>query len=352
MCGSSTFREIWKAGATLSLWAFQKENSEKKGERERAATPASQPRAQNTWTEHSSWLNTKMNEILEEIEVLKSIFVDDFLTNAPSQQEKKGKQGTATSFSIKVQKEYCSVTLSFTLPKGYPAKSTAQFSVSASHNLSNASLAEINEKLRDAKKRLIGQVQCFELCNVAREHLELYNKKPESLYESMIKREVREHSALDQLRTSQLPQSSINQLDTAADKQRTESFGGSSYNSVEDKRCDPDDKADEDDDEWQQMDVDIPEELKQQVAKLEIFKQKEKAKLQQAATLQQDDDDGDSSEDGYALPDPMTGKGDVEGNVKRGRYASEFEELTLLGKGASGEPPLIHSPMHFPSAIE
>ena len=293
------------------------------------------------------------NEILEEIEVLKSIFGDDFLTKVSPPQEKKSKQqGTviAASFSIKIQKEYCSVTLLFSLPKAYPAKSTAQFSVSASHNLSNASISEINEKLRDAKKRLIGQVQCFELCNVAREHLELYNKKPESLYESMLKREVREHSALDQLRTSQLPPPSISPLlDNAADKRRTESFGGSSYD--EKVGDEENDSSHEDDDDWQ-MDLDIPEQLKQQVAKLEIFKQKEKAKLQQAAALQQDDDDGDGSEDGYALPDPMAGKGDVEGNVKRGRYASEFEELTLLGKGASGEFFLTYPLIHYPSTDE
>ena len=290
------------------------------------------------------------HDIAEEIEVLQSIFAEDFNTQALPPQEKKGKQQgnvIVASFTIKIQKEYCSVTLLFSLPKGYPAKSTAQFSVSASNNLSSSSLTELIEKLREAKKRLIvGQVQCFELCNVAREVLDLYNKKPESLYESMIKREVREQSALDQFRTSQLPLPSIAPLDiTTTDKRRTESLGGSSY----DEKTGDDSAHDDDDidDEWQ-MDIDIPDQLRQQVEKLELFKQKEKAKFLQAAALQQDDDDdGDVSEDEYALPDPTAGKGDVEGNVKRGRYASEFEELTLLGKGASGEQPCTTSLMHF-----
>jgi translation initiation factor 2-alpha kinase 4 len=288
------------------------------------------------------------DEIREEREALQAIFGADFVPK----EKKKGNKAILSlpSFTIRVQPSplgdgsvYSSATIKFVLLKGYPQKFPAQIEVEESKGLSKAALEELEEKLMTERKRLAGQVQCFELCNVAREHLELYNRKPLSLYQTMVKREEREGNALDQLRggggggggggstsprnSSTLPTPPPHRQET---KERTESFGSGGYYISEEDEDSSGHEEDED------VPEGISEQLRQQVARLDVFKQKEilKAKALQAVRPPVEDEDDQEDDSPFAQ---VGENGRLGESDKRGRYESEFEEISLLGRGASGE---------------
>jgi hypothetical protein len=144
-------------------------------------------------------------DVQEEAEALQAIFADDFTMHHDPATSKANK---TTSFSIIVKpsplsdgKVFCSLVITFLLPKEYPFKAAAQIEVHDVVGLPKAAVDEIVAKvrttllpppfkrtfiltslyasqLRAEKRRLTGQVQCFELCSLAREHLETHNVRP------------------------------------------------------------------------------------------------------------------------------------------------------------------------------
>jgi hypothetical protein len=137
-------------------------------------------------------------EITEEVEVLTSIYQADF--------EHRKSAWNLPSFAIKLKAtalidgtSYVSLILAFTLPNQYP-RVPPKFEIEAVKGLNDKCLEELKEKLQEEVLLRAGQVMCYELATIAKDHLEMYHKKPQSLFESMTSRHQRETNALRNLR--------------------------------------------------------------------------------------------------------------------------------------------------------
>lgn len=138
-------------------------------------------------------------ECAEEIEVLSAIYGLDLL--------KRTSAWNLPSFSIRLNptplpdgSSYVSLDLLFTLPKLYP-KVPPKYEIEAVRGLSQKSLDELKAKLNQEALSRSGQVMCYELATVVTDHLELHNKRPQSLFESMTSRHEREEDVLRRLRS-------------------------------------------------------------------------------------------------------------------------------------------------------
>ena len=145
-------------------------------------------------------------EAKEELEVLSSIYGDDYILS------KQSSTGTVAwglaCFRLKLRATpfpdgtfYASLTLVITLPKSYPTTPVI-ITVEDAKGLSENSIDELKVLLDIEKSKLSGQVMCYELATLAREYIEAFNKKPQTLYQSMESRKQREASALNDLRTT------------------------------------------------------------------------------------------------------------------------------------------------------
>ena len=138
-------------------------------------------------------------ECTEEIEVLSAIYGLDLV--------KRTSAWNLPSFTLRLKptplpdgSSYVSIDLFFTLPKLYP-KVPPNYEIEAVKGLTEKCLDELKEKLTQEAMSRTGQVMCYELATVVTDHLELYNKRPQSLFESMTSRYQREGDVLRRLRS-------------------------------------------------------------------------------------------------------------------------------------------------------
>jgi hypothetical protein len=272
-------------------------------------------------------------EITEEVEVLTSIYQADF--------EHRKSAWNLPSFIIRLKAtaltdgaSYVSLILAFTLPNQYP-RLPPKFEVEAVKGLSDKCLEELKEKLDEEVLVRAGQVMCYELATIAKDHLEMYNKKPQSLFESMTSRHQRETNALRNLRET----------------------GGKHDVVTQNENMDIDDIL-VDELEENKVNEEVPLSpylvLKQQKARLEAFKQSQQVTKQinkgpvgissremipiniptklvtnQEAVVKQHSNLTVSIAD---IDNSINNKLQLQ-EQKASRYHDEFEEISLLGKG-------------------
>ena len=138
-------------------------------------------------------------ECLEEIEVLSAIYGTDF--------EHRKSAWNLPCFALNLKPTalpdgsyFASLCLTFTLPKQYP-KIPPRYEIEAIKGLSAKFLEELKEQLNGEATLRSGRVMCHELATIATEYLEMHNKRPQSLFESMTSRHQREDDVLRRLRT-------------------------------------------------------------------------------------------------------------------------------------------------------
>lgn len=138
-------------------------------------------------------------ECVEEIEVLSAIYSADFV--------RKKSAWNLPCFSLHLKPTalpdgscYTSLNVVFTLPKLYP-KVPPNYEIADVKGLSDKSLDELRHILLEEARVRTGQVMCYELSTIIKEYLERYNKRPQSLFESMTSRHQREDDVLRRLRS-------------------------------------------------------------------------------------------------------------------------------------------------------
>ena len=137
-------------------------------------------------------------ECIEELEVLSAIYGTDL--------ERRKSAWNLPSFSIKLKPTalsdglcFVNLQLMFILPKLYP-RIPPKYEIEATEGLTEKNLIELREQLQDESILRSGQVMCHELATIAKEYLEIHNKRPQSLFESMTSRHQRENEVLRHLR--------------------------------------------------------------------------------------------------------------------------------------------------------
>ena len=137
-------------------------------------------------------------ECIEELEVLSAIYGTDL--------ERRKSAWNLPSFSIKLKPTalsdglcFVNLQLMFILPKLYP-RIPPKYEIEATEGLTEKNLIELREQLHDESILRSGQVMCHELATIAKEYLEIHNKRPQSLFESMTSRHQREDEVLRHLR--------------------------------------------------------------------------------------------------------------------------------------------------------
>ena len=287
-------------------------------------------------------------ECNEEIEVLSAIYGSDLVHRQPI--------WNLPSFVVRLKpsalpdgSSYVSVDLGFSLPKLYP-KVPPKYEIESPKGLSDKCLDELKQKLRDESILRSGQVMCYELTTVAKDHIDLYNKRPQSLFESMTSRHRREGDVLRRLRSDSFPNQEIehksggevNELGGTSQIQNDSDVGdGKSYTSPS-----PDDV------------------LREQKARLQAFKQSQRdAKLvgkipilPPMIPIRESSHSSESHHPAVKIPGNLNTNTATPGNKQHessrdlpgadianqlqqraSRYRDEFEEIILLGRGASGE---------------
>jgi serine/threonine protein kinase len=287
-------------------------------------------------------------ECNEEIEVLSAIYGSDLVHRQPI--------WNLPSFVVRLKpsalpdgSSYVSVDLGFSLPKLYP-KVPPKYEIESPKGLSDKCLDELKQKLRDESILRSGQVMCYELTTVAKDHIDLYNKRPQSLFESMTSRHRREGDVLRRLRSDSFPNQEIehksggevNDLGGTSQIQNDSDIGdGKSYISPS-----PDDI------------------LREQKARLQAFRQSQRdAKLvgkipilPPMTPIRESSHSSESHHPAVKIPDNLNSNVASPGNKQHessrdltgadianqlqqraSRYRDEFEEIILLGRGASGE---------------
>jgi hypothetical protein len=137
-------------------------------------------------------------ESIEEIEVLSAIYGSDF--------EHRNSAWNLPSFILRIKPTphsdgscFVSMNLIFILPKQYP-KIPPKYEIEGVKGLSEKVLEELKDKLQLEALSKAGQVMCYELATIAKDHLEVYNRRPQNLFDSMTSRHQREEDALRRLR--------------------------------------------------------------------------------------------------------------------------------------------------------
>lgn len=291
-------------------------------------------------------MSISSEECNEEIEVLSAIYGSDLIHRQPV--------WNLPSFVVRLKPTalsdgscYVSLDLAFSLPKLYP-KIPPKYEIESPKGLSDRCLDELKQKLRDESVVRSGQVMCYELTTVAKDHIDLYNKRPESLFESMTSRHQREGDVLRRLRSD-----SLNHQETEKKRvSETNQSGGISQ--IQNDLDMSDGKSHS-----SPSPGDI---LREQKARLQAFKQSQrdaklvgKIPIPPAMTpIRESSNSFEAS--AVKIPDNTIGSIATTGNKqhpiirdlpivdlasqmqqKASRYRDEFEEINLLGRGASGE---------------
>lgn len=90
-------------------------------------------------------------------------------------------------------------SVKFTLVNGYP-KVPPKVEVEANKGLTGSDVKSLTAKLLDTASECVGQEMCHDLISATQVFLEANNVKPQTFYEAMISREIRESEALKKLR--------------------------------------------------------------------------------------------------------------------------------------------------------
>ena len=137
-------------------------------------------------------------ECIEELEVLSAIYGMDL--------ERRKSAWNLPSFVIKLKPTalpdgscFVSLHLMFILPNQYP-RIPPKYEIECTEGLSERNVEELRELLRKESILRSGQVMCHELTTIAKDYLDIHNKRPQSLFESMTSRYQREDEVLRCLR--------------------------------------------------------------------------------------------------------------------------------------------------------
>ena len=268
------------------------------------------------------------SEIQDEIEVLKSIYGSDF-------QEVKSTWANQTSFTIKSvpltkslhHNEQIYILLKFTLPPTYP-KISPTIDIHSSAGLSTKHIDNIKSIIHNIINNMNGNIICYDIISSVVEYMESIGK-PITLFDKMVKRQENETNQLKLIRKQNTDtNTNINTLPMSHSDLSVEGLSFGNFT----------------EDESKQLSTVVPTLMsKNDVALNKVG----------AGTVDPEhdaDSDGESAEyeeqyDDDEYDEPLHAK--VTESVsappppplqpKMSRYSEEFEEMVLLGSGASGE---------------
>jgi serine/threonine protein kinase len=250
------------------------------------------------------------SDVLDEIEVLKSIHAEDFVEcppvwSYPSYEIKC--RPTLSEMSNDDDNALTYIILKFSLNKSYP-KIVPKIDVSSSKGLSSDNVKVIYQKVVEKAKEFVGGVMIHDIVIYTKSLVDLYRDRDtrSSFYDSMRERESREQAALKTLRTTPSTAPDTRQLPT------TPAINNPAV----------------------MLSIQKVQQLRANATQSEIVDSSEESNDLATKILHDDDSESGESHDEFESPiDDFTG--DLTNELSR--YKSEFITMERLGKGASGE---------------
>ena len=279
------------------------------------------------------------SEIQDEIEVLKSIYGSDF-------QDTKSTWANQTSFTIKSipltkslhHDQQIYILLKFTLPPTYP-KISPTIDVQSSAGLSTKQIDNIKSIIHNIINNMNGNIICYDIISSVVEYMESIGK-PITLFDKMIKRQENETNQLKLIRKQNTTTSHINTLPISYSDLSIEGLSFGNFTEHENEHA--------------PVSTAIPTVMSKDADEGKAI---HKA-VAEAVEEESDDDNAECEEEDDDVDVyvnelmPKTSKGDridlmnesasappppPPMQPKMSRYSEEFEEMVLLGSGASGE---------------
>lgn len=262
------------------------------------------------------------SDVLDEIEVLKSIHAEDFVEcppvwSYPSFEIKC--RPTLSEMSNDEDNALTYIILKFSLNKSYP-KIVPKIDISNSKGLSSEHVRLISQKISEKAKELVGEVMIHDIVIYTKSLVDIYRDRDtrSSFYDSMRERESREQAALNTLRTTPATIQDAKQSTTIpptinpAISLSIQKVQQLRLNKPQSETVDDSDNSEEKDE--------LPT---KQVASIAVKGYSAKA-----------DDESEEGNNEFESPiEDFT----REFTQETSRYKSEFITMERLGKGASGE---------------
>ena len=287
------------------------------------------------------------SEIQDEIEVLKSIYGSDF-------QEVKSTWANQTSFTIKSipltkslhHDQQIYILLKFTLPPTYP-KISPTIDVQSSAGLSTKQIDNIKSIIHNIINNMNGNIICYDIISSVVEYMESIGK-PITLFDKMVKRQENETNQLKLIRKQNTTTNHINNtLPISHSEMSIEGLSFGNFTEHENEHDNP------------RVSTSIPTVMSKDNDRDAIHKvgteQKEEEEESggDSAGYEEEDDYVDELVPKPSILDGVTYKTTIQESTsappppplqpKMSRYSEEFEEMVLLGSGASGEVCVLYS---------
>lgn len=246
-------------------------------------------------------------EAQDELEALEAIYGDEFELRKPVWHcpcfAIRAIPGSSHSQSCSHGNVYAHVKLVFTLSKSYPSDAP-KIDVEEPKGLSDEAISELKQLVSRVSKKSIGEVMCHKIISEVQEFLNRYNIRPKTFYEEMITRQEKQQKALNAFRAQELSDSKEPQFPEPMPLERNHTTASSISMSQADSDLVKDDVLDAG------------------------YRSSDSGSKQ----LYSEGEDGD---DDYEYGTTVMQRNDS--STMSSRYAEEFQELALLGKGAAGE---------------
>jgi hypothetical protein len=284
---------------------------------------------------------TMSDEVEEEIQVLKSIFDVDY-ADGPS-------VWNCPSFSINCRPANIPnrnedtelfVLIKFTLTKTYP-RTVPTVKIENSKGITKKELAELDGLLQSTCKAHIGSVMCYDVASACISYLETKVPKSGNLYEDMISRQIRERDAFQAIVSSR-PDCATQVVNSL--KVDTAPVGDNLRQHMprHPSRTSEYSESDSEDELIHVGNQDLPKlgnpgrEFSDDIAT--------SAKVDSSDEESEDADEESSDDDDSSSEDSSSDESEKEVSPPgqepieiKSRYKDEFEQMSLLGKGAFGE---------------
>jgi hypothetical protein len=292
-------------------------------------------------------VDVKMSdEVDEEIQALRSIYDTDFIDGPPVWNCPSFTINCRPAIPSKNEESEILAAVKFTLPKSYP-RAAPTLKIENYKGIAKKEVAELETLLNDTASTLVGSVMCYDLASASIAFLETRVPKSGNLYEDMLSRQNRERVAMQTIVSSQPAKASTSTINNLKlDTHPTE-------NARKDMLRRPSVGS-----EYSESDSEDELVRVQNKPTRPFSDESAEQNMSDYRKTKEESDDSDSSDDGSdsdstdSSDEESSSEDSSEDDVEeaenevsatadqsetKSRYKDEFEQLSLLGRGAFGE---------------